>query len=112
LEFAQRLDMAVLEMTNYNQPPTDKANSLQNTLDNDDGRIMFLRTSIDMIDEPTYAKYIKALKAFHLSMNVIKFGNQKKQFGDSISYTENVPMCNYCHKRGHLEQPCPAKSAV
>jgi hypothetical protein len=33
-------------------------------------------------------------------MNVINYGSQKKQSGDSISYTENkeVPLCNYCLK--------------
>jgi hypothetical protein len=112
-EFAQRLDMVILEMINCNQPLTDEANclTLQNALDNRDEDVMFLRTKIKMIDKPTYAKYVKALKALHLSMNVIKFGNQKKQSRDSIRFTDQVPMCEYCHKRGHLVQACQIKIA-
>jgi hypothetical protein len=47
-------------------------------------------------------------------MNVIKYGSQKKQqSGDSISYTEDkaVPSCDYCNKRGNLEQACRSKIA-
>jgi hypothetical protein len=43
-----------------------------------------------MIDKTTYAKCIKSLKAYHLSMNFIKYDSQKKQqSGDSISNAEN-----------------------
>jgi hypothetical protein len=64
LKFLQRFDVTILDMTNCNQPPTDEANclTLQNALDNGDEELMFLRTSIGMIDEPTYAKCIKSLK--------------------------------------------------
>jgi hypothetical protein len=94
LEFAQRLDVAILEMTNCSQPSTDAANclTLHNALDNGDDELIFLRTSIGMISRPTYDKYVKALKAFHTSTNVIKLCNQKKQSGDSISFTNQVPM--------------------
>jgi hypothetical protein len=114
LEFAQRLDMAILGLTNYSQPPTDAANclTLQNALDNGDKELMFLRISIRIISRPAYAKYIKALKDFHMSTSIIKFGNQKKQSEDLISFTYQVPMYDYCHKYGYLVQACRTKVAA
>jgi hypothetical protein len=72
---------------------------------------MFQRTIIGMINKPTDVKYIKALKAFHTSTNVIKFDGQKKKSRDSISFPDQVPICDYCYKRGYLVQACRAKVA-
>jgi lysine/ornithine N-monooxygenase len=92
--------VAILDLVNCSQPPTDTANclTLQNALDNKDEKLMFLKTSIRMISRPTYAKYVKTFRAFYTSTNVVKFGNQ-------------VPMCDDCNKCRHIFQACRNKVA-